>query len=461
MSAYPVQFNENMSTAKVAAILYSSPSRNRYAKGVLHNWLRYFTRKRGYHRRGGLSNTQAFMDELVAKYVHYTGDTEIVLRFFDKIIMPSTVNRALIKRAKKLGPSHKAFGIPAVNDNGDLWATGVECGTTFGMAMTAHEYDGAVNNNVAADCHITMPWYDSALNIALGWKELGPVLVQAGGNSSRPDIVAEGKQMIADSEDLIANIATSLNRSKGVKTDNMKIYNLTCYPGWAGGPIPPHDNICGSGSQYKFPSRDMCSGCSDGPLGMAPDIYTSGEYHGTWEKTMMEDDVFGVIRQVFSSSAFSMTRGTWTSAEVPSSGLDQIGTGVSPWVGMQHAAGLKSLLVWNDPRDGMPLWIGKAIPRAWLAAGERIEVQNATTRWGRLSFSIEATSSAYTVNLALPPGCCDSGVKVRIRAPSPKKLVGATVGGKPAIINATEETVLLPSALPPPSDLANIIVNVA
>jgi hypothetical protein len=132
-------------------------------------------------------------------------------------------------------------------------------------------------------------------------------------------------------------------------------------------------------------------------------------------------------------AAFSMTRGTWTSAEVPSAGPDQIGaaasffcatlynynhrifaktgsgqtleswhkgvsagTGVSPWVGMKHAgnntvflshlcikmmilprqalgtnkrgnhskkdrfvaAALKSLLVWNDPRDDMPLWIG-------------------------------------------------------------------------------------------------------
>ena len=73
-----------------------------------------------------------------------------------------------------------------------------------------------------------MPWYDSALGMALGWKELGPLLVQIGGNSSRPDITAEGKQMITDAADLITNIATSLNRSKGVKSDRMKLYNDTC-----------------------------------------------------------------------------------------------------------------------------------------------------------------------------------------------------------------------------------------
>eukprot|EP01052_Picozoa_sp_SAG31_P026622 SAG31_NODE_2428_length_5715_cov_6.736111_3_plen_330_part_00 len=325
----------------------------KYAQGVLDNWLHYFTRARGYHRRGGLSNTQAFMDDLVAKYIRWTGDETMVLKHFDKIMMPTLVNRALVARAQKLPTDHKAYGVPAVNDNGDLWGTGVECGTTFGLLSTPHEYDGQVTDNVAGDCHITMPWYDSALNTALGWQGLGPLLVRIGSDNGRPEIAAEGKQMSADAEALMKNIATSLERSKGFKQDRMKLYNKTCYPGWAGGPVPPHDNVCGGGSQYKFPSRDMCSGCTIGP---PPTVYTAGEYLPPWQKLMMVDDVFGVIRGAFSSSAFSMTRGTWTSAEIPSSGPEQVGTGVSPWVGMMHAAYLKQLLLWDDPRPGFPLW---------------------------------------------------------------------------------------------------------
>jgi hypothetical protein len=397
------------------------------------------------------------MDELIAKYIAYTGDAELVLNNWDKVLMPSLVNRALIARAKKLGSAHKAYGIPAVNDNGDLWASGVECGTTFGISTTSHEYDGVTTNSVAGDCHITMPWYDSALNMALGWKELGPLLVEIGKNASRPDVAAEGRRMVADSAELVSNINTSLNRSAGIKTDRMHLYNETCYPGWAGGPIPPYDNVCGSGSTYKFPSRDMCSGCSVGP---APTMYTKGEYGLPTRNLLMEDDVLAVIRSVYSSSAFSMTRGTWTSAEVPSSGPDQIGTGVSPWVGMQHASALKSLLLWNDPREGMPLWVGKATPRAWLEAGETIEVHNATTRWGRMSFTIRAaaTGHSYTVQLALPPTCCEAGVRLRIRAPLPKKITSATAAGQPLVVNATEETVALP---PSPRADWTIFVRVA
>ena len=106
------------------------------------------------------------MDEIVAMYALFTGDTEIVVKNFDKVMMPSTINRALITRAKKLEPSHKAYGIPAVNDNGDLWGSGVECGTTFGLASTVHEYDGVVTNSVAGDCHV------SAMLLSICWSRL-------------------------------------------------------------------------------------------------------------------------------------------------------------------------------------------------------------------------------------------------------------------------------------------------
>eukprot|EP01047_Picozoa_sp_COSAG01_P131909 COSAG01_NODE_61701_length_288_cov_0.825397_1_plen_38_part_01 len=38
------------------------------------------------------------MDELIAKYIAYTGDAELVLNNWDKVMMPSIVNRALIAR---------------------------------------------------------------------------------------------------------------------------------------------------------------------------------------------------------------------------------------------------------------------------------------------------------------------------------------------------------------------------
>eukprot|EP01052_Picozoa_sp_SAG31_P026623 SAG31_NODE_2428_length_5715_cov_6.736111_4_plen_116_part_00 len=107
--------------------------------------------------------------------------------------------------------------------------------------------------------------------------------------------------------------------------------------------------------------------------------------------------------------------------------------------------------------------IGKAIPRRWLAPGERIIVQNATTSWGRVSFVIEAQPTKYLVNITYPgPTFAPAdGIKLRIRAPPPKILSSATIGGKPTPVNATEETIMLPHPLPRRAHLESIIVNVA
>ena len=92
-------------------------------------------------------------------------------------------------------------------------------------------------------------------------------------------------------------------------------------------------------------------------------------------------------------------------------------------------------------------------------------MEDATTRYGRLSFSIAATSSnSYTVNVTTakpgfaPPG----GVKLRVRSPSflhGSKISQVTVGGRPwGQYNASEETILFKSVT---DEMQHIIVAFA
>lgn len=108
------------------------------------------------------------------------------------------------------------------------------------------------------------------------------------------------------------------------------------------------------------------------------------------------------------------------------------------------------------------MWLPKATPRDWLdpaanaaATPGIIDVQRATSRYGRLGYRLEARQAeggAYTVtaNVSLPPSFATAdtapagGVRLRIRAPITHagKLSGVTVGGKAwAHFNAAEETV--------------------
>jgi hypothetical protein len=59
---------------------------------------------------------------------------------------------------------------------------------------------------------------------------------------------------------------------------------------------------------------------------------------------------------------------------------------------------LKWMLAYEEP-EASTLWLGKAIPRAWLAVGEApLVARGLTTRYGRVSFTIEVSSSTTTRN---------------------------------------------------------------
>ena len=104
---------------------------------------------------------------------------------------------------------------------------------------------------------------------------------------------------------------------------------------------------------------------------------------------------------------------------------------------------LKWMLCFEEP-ETRTLWLAKATPRGWLAAGEaQIVAANLTTRYGRVSYTITAPAATeggnYTVraNVTLPPSFAasppDGGVRLRLRAPSAwaGRLSGVTVGGAP------------------------------
>jgi len=118
---------------------------------------------------------------------------------------------------------------------------------------------------------------------------------------------------------------------------------------------------------------------------------------------------------------------------------------------------LKWMLVFEEP-ETKTLWLGKAVPRAWLAGTEApLSVRNATTRYGRVSFAMQVAAAAQgpaayavKVSVAVPVGWSTAagrpagGLSVRVRAPLEHagKMSGVTVGGKAwAGFDAATETV--------------------
>ena len=123
---------------------------------------------------------------------------------------------------------------------------------------------------------------------------------------------------------------------------------------------------------------------------------------------------------------------------------------------------LKWMLCFEEP-ETRTLWLGKATPRDWLAAGEApLIASNLTTRYGRVSFSLVvsvAPGTSYTVvaNVTIPPTFAASsahappgGIRLRLRAPLEHagRLSSVSVGGKPwSTFNAAEETIDFPAKM--------------
>jgi hypothetical protein len=175
---------------------------------------------------------------------------------------------------------------------------------------------------------------------------------------------------------------------------------------------------------------------------------------------LVHDMVERFLLYFFHQSAHANTRGTFTTPE--STKLDRNAGGyafASAGLGNVPMA-LKWMLCFEEP-ETRTLWLAKATPRDWLAVGAApIIASDLTTRYGRISVSLQATKqtqhqdlATYTVhiNISLPSGFGNStgtipegGIRLRLRAPLlyAGKLCQVEVGGKPWVaFNAAEETI--------------------
>jgi len=91
--------------------------------------------------------------------------------------------------------------------------------------------------------------------------------------------------------------------------------------------------------------------------------------------------------------------------------------------------------------DGDFVELAPAVPPAWLKPGNQVEIKNAPTRHGPLSYAITARESGYVVNLALAPpapgGC-------RWRVPGKKRIGKLAVDGR-AIDVPSDRIVVIPA----------------
>ena len=124
------------------------------------------------------------------------------------------------------------------------------------------------------------------------------------------------------------------------------------------------------------------------------------------------------------------TPGSWTAGEVSDI------TGGMPLFCMPAQLTIPLLLRWMlvfEDSAGETLYLGRAIPRAWLGSGQSIAIHDAPTRWGRTSFQLHATDDGVVEGIVTLPDRDVPDTWLSVRAPAGKRLATAQIDGLTAV----------------------------
>lgn len=124
------------------------------------------------------------------------------------------------------------------------------------------------------------------------------------------------------------------------------------------------------------------------------------------------------------------TPGSWTAGEV-----SDIGGGM-PLFCMPAQMTIPLLLRWMlvfEDSAGRTLYLGRAVPRAWLASREPVGIDNAPTRWGRTGFRLQAAQDG-TIHgtVSLPGRSAPAETWLSLRLPAGKQLADVELDGRAA-----------------------------
>jgi hypothetical protein len=152
--------------------------------------------------------------------------------------------------------------------------------------------------------------------------------------------------------------------------------------------------------------------------------------YGYWLDCLKLDRVKPAILGLYASLACGMSRETYSGVEVT-----HLFTGANEptlphlYSCTQQLRLLRMMLV---REDGADLRIGQAIPRPWLEAGKKIDIRNAPTAFGPVSFTIEShiDRRQIAVNLTAPAREAPKNIILRLRHPHGEAIRSVKVDGK-------------------------------
>jgi hypothetical protein len=391
--------------------------------------------------RGPETGQYGRMLTVAAQYVDYGGDPAVLLRRRSRLDGITKLLLNLRTQSKTLPRTDPAYGMIAG------WS----------------EADASLDPDPP---RYMQPYFSNSSEAARGFRDLGKVWEKLGRQRKDSELTAWGRTLQRESEELQSDIQTSISRSR------LTVDGETILPAIAGVKQPFHVAVpldqtdpqyrsyraymemMESGNltadevkmivDYRSRHHDMILGIPTAygfNTGIMAGFLSYGHGYGLIQHDMIRE----ALLLMYSHMAHQYTRGTWTAPETRSILPDQ---GVAPYctpAQLVVALMTKWLLVFEDPQSET-VWLGKALPQAWLEDGKTVTVESAPTRWGRLGFTVSSHLASGTIAATVTlPQSFPATTKLRVRAPNHAQLKSVALNGKPwDHFDAQTETITIP-----------------
>jgi hypothetical protein len=399
------------------------------ARLIIDNYFTQFVDSKGVNNMRGPETAQFGLTLfLLARYFQYTGDGALLLKHAEKIRATASLLTALHDESLRLPKTDAGYGLI------HGWSESDSC-----LAQNPKMW--------------WLPYFSNSAFAARGLKEIAPVWLRI--HRARPGTGIEAT--VADwrkrSAALRKAVVTSLRNS--VRRDMHPPYVGT-YPGTQ---MTFRESLAEQHpSPQKWAHRPYCELLQADvlPAGLANIVVACMRAYGAttlgvvanvspprpnWrgilgfisygyaQMLLRLDRVEEYLLFLYSHGYHDHTRGGWVAGEV--SGIK----GGAPLFCIPAQQTIPLLVRWMyvlEDSDEDRLYLGKGLAKNWVSSGKLVAIERAPTRWGHVSFRVQAQPRAKrvaaTVKLERPGSPKELSVKLRSRG----RLHKVTVNSRPA-----------------------------
>ncbi|MGH8252401.1 MAG: hypothetical protein ACRES2_00045 [Steroidobacteraceae bacterium] len=319
----------------------------------------------------------------------------------------------------------------------------------YGMLSGWSEADSCLEKDPQ---RYVQPYFGNSAEAARGWRDLGRVWEAIGRERGDAALSEWGGRLQREAAALRADLATSIERSTLLR-DGERIIPTIAGVAEPEHIVVPRDNSDPQYRGYRAYMEMLHSGLlTSAQIGAISD-YRSHHYdvllgvptayayntkemagflaYGNGYAMIQADRIREALLLTYSSMAHQYTRGTWLAPETrkPLS-ADESAPYCSP-AQLVVPLMLRWLLVFEDP-DAEVLWLGRGVPRQWLADGQLISVSSAPTRWGRVGFALQSALGHGRIDarISFPTRGIAAQTKLRLRAREGARIRSVMLNGR-------------------------------